>query len=120
MTLSVAGWTGLFVARFDRPSRRSRYVADASYFVYIAHLPVVVALQVWWAHAALPWWIQVPLINAITLAVLLIAYRFWPRGDPAARALSAPALRGVAVSDADTPRRSTGAGPRRGGGAPRR
>ena len=79
MTLSVAGWTGLFVARVDRPSRRSRYVADASYFVYIAHLPVVVALQVWWVHAGLPWWIQVPLINAITLAVLLIAYHYLVR-----------------------------------------
>ena len=75
MTLSVTGWTGLFVARGDRSSRPVRYLADARYFVYIAHLPVVVALQVWWVHAALPWWIQVPFVNAVTLAVLLAAYR---------------------------------------------
>ncbi len=100
MTLSVAGWTGLFVARFDRPSRRSRYVADASYFVYIVHLPVVVALQVWWVHAALPWWIQVPLINAITLGVLLSRTAFG-RGAPPPR-LGRSALPRFAVSQSAT------------------
>lgn len=74
MAASVFGWTGAFVHLGARPSERVRYVADASYWIYIAHLPLVVALQVWWAHWTLPWWIQVPLLNVVTLAALLLLY----------------------------------------------
>jgi peptidoglycan/LPS O-acetylase OafA/YrhL len=76
MTTSVLGGLGYFVARFERPSPRLRYLADASYWVYIAHLPLLVALQVWWALWGLPWWVQVPLSNALVLLVLLPLYHW--------------------------------------------
>lgn len=79
MSGSVLGWLGYFVARFERPSARIRYLADASYWIYVAHLPVLVALQVWWAFWGLPWWIQIPFSNVIVLAVLLPLYHWWVR-----------------------------------------
>lgn len=74
MVLSVFGWLGCFVRFFHQPSARIRYVADASYWVYVTHLPLVVALQIWWADSGMPWWVQVPLVNVVTLAVLLASY----------------------------------------------
>jgi hypothetical protein len=71
---SVFGWIGIFVRFLHRPSPAMRYLADSSYWIYIAHVPPVVALQVWWAHAGLPWWIQVPLINLIVVPPLLLLY----------------------------------------------
>jgi glucan biosynthesis protein C len=43
--------------------------------VYIVHLPVVAGLQVALAGTGLPWWIQIPLITAVTLIVTLLSYR---------------------------------------------
>jgi peptidoglycan/LPS O-acetylase OafA/YrhL len=60
-------------------SPRWRYLADASYWLYLAHLPLVFFLQV--AFAQLPWhWsIKFPLIVAISVTVLLLTYRSWVR-----------------------------------------
>jgi peptidoglycan/LPS O-acetylase OafA/YrhL len=74
MALSVFGWLGCFVRYFSQPSERIRYVADASYWIYIAHLPLVVGLQVGLAKWALPWWFQLPLLNVIAFAILLLSY----------------------------------------------
>ena len=74
MMLSVIGWTGGFVRWFAQPSPAIRYVADASYWIYIVHLPVVVALQVWLVRLAWPAWVQVPLVVAATVILLLAVY----------------------------------------------
>jgi glucan biosynthesis protein C len=105
MAASVLGWIGASVDVCRGPSRASRYLADASYFIYIAHLPVVVGLQVWLAPADLPWWIHVPFVNVVTVGVLLAAYhvgvRFtwvgaWLNGHrhrrPETKPLAAPSL----------------------------
>lgn len=56
--LAVWTWTlglvGLAVRFLARPSAGIRYVADASYWVYLVHLPVVMALQVLVFGLALP------------------------------------------------------------------
>lgn len=38
---SVFGFLGLFLARLNRPSALVRYLADASYWIYLCHFPVV-------------------------------------------------------------------------------
>ena len=56
-----------------------RYLADASYWMYLAHLPVVFGLQVllmdWQAH----WAIKFPLIVGVSLALLLASYHYLVR-----------------------------------------
>jgi len=56
-----------------------RYLADASYWMYLAHLPIVFFLAA--AFALLPWhWaIKFPLILAITLSILLASYHYLVR-----------------------------------------
>ena len=79
MMASVFGWMGAFTTWFSRPSARARYVADASYFIYIAHLPIVVGLQVALSRSGAPWWVQVPAISAITTGLLLLVYHWGVR-----------------------------------------
>jgi glucans biosynthesis protein C len=74
MTLSVLGWIGLFVRYFNSPSPWIRYLADSSYWVYVVHLPLVTALQVWLATRGLPWWINVPIVNLVAFPILLLSY----------------------------------------------
>ncbi len=76
---SVLGWVGAFVRYLSRPNRALRYLADASYWIYIAHLPVMVALQVWWAGSGLPWVVQVPLVNLATFATCVASYQLLVR-----------------------------------------
>ena len=43
----VFGLTGAALRFLSNYSATRRYVADASYWIYLAHLPVVAAFQVW-------------------------------------------------------------------------
>jgi peptidoglycan/LPS O-acetylase OafA/YrhL len=77
--------------RAREPSRwraATRYVADSSYWLYLAHLPVVVWLQVAFAEFALPWWAKLGAISAITLAVLLVSYDLFVRSTAIGRILN--------------------------------
>lgn len=73
------GFLGLFLERCHGESRVWRYLADSSYWVYLAHLPLVVALQIWVAPWAVGWWIKFPLILLIALPVLYLSYHLLVR-----------------------------------------
>jgi glucan biosynthesis protein C len=113
-----------------------RYLADSSYWLYLAHLPIVFFLCA--AFALVPWYwaIKFPLILAITLAVLLTSYHYlvrptWigqilngrkyprrksvPRNDPGSPALARsapPAASAFAAMPAAIPSATTPGGPR--------
>jgi hypothetical protein len=76
----VLGFLGVFTRFMSRPSATTRYVADASYWLYIVHLPLVTALQVALARVPLPWQIKIPLILAITFPFLFLSYHYLVRG----------------------------------------
>ena len=61
----------------ERPA--VRYVADASYWIYLAHLPVVVAFQVVVGHWPLHWTVKFPLVMIASLAVLFASYNYLVR-----------------------------------------
>jgi peptidoglycan/LPS O-acetylase OafA/YrhL len=67
---------GFALNRFANPSRVTRYVADASYWVYIAHLPVVCVLQVWVARWPLHWTVKYLFIVGVAFAVLFASYHY--------------------------------------------
>lgn len=81
--LAVWFWTfgllGAAVRFFSRQSPALRYLADASYFFYLAHLPVVFALQVLLMDVPLPWLVKFPLLLAITFGLLLVSYHYLVR-----------------------------------------
>jgi glucan biosynthesis protein C len=70
---------GLALRFLAAPSARWRYLADASYWMYLIHLPVVMLLQAWMLKWPLHWTVKLPLILAITTVVLLSSYHFLVR-----------------------------------------
>ncbi len=51
-----------------------RYLADASYWVYILHLPLVMLAQVWVLGWPAPWWAKLAGVSLGVFAVCLISY----------------------------------------------
>ncbi len=58
----------------NRQSRIIRYLADAAYWIYLVHLPIVVMMQIAVAELTLHWSIKLGLICMVTLAISLVLY----------------------------------------------
>lgn len=78
--MALAGWAwtfalvGLCLRFLDRESRVVRYLADASYWSYLLHLPIVVGLGILFADFDWPILIKLVLTCAITAVILLLSY----------------------------------------------
>lgn len=81
--LSAWSWvfalTGLALRFLHRPSAARRYIADASYWIYLVHLPVVMALQVWVGDWPLHWSLKFAFIMAASLGLLFLSYHYLVR-----------------------------------------
>jgi len=67
-------WIGLFLKFLNQPRRLVRYVSDASYWMYIMHLPVVVGLQFALLPLPLPALAKIPIVLALAIAILIASY----------------------------------------------
>ena len=82
---SVALWllifavTGLFLRYLGGHSALRRYLCDSSYFLYLAHMPALIAFQLLLKDVSLPPLAKIPLVLAATIAVLLPLYRYGVR-----------------------------------------
>ncbi|PND40245.1 hypothetical protein C1O66_02355 [Paucibacter aquatile] len=67
--LALLGWA----QRLGGSVRRAwlTHLADASYWVYLVHLPIALALQLALMDQPWPWWVKLPLVLALTLALAL-------------------------------------------------
>jgi ABC-type multidrug transport system ATPase subunit/peptidoglycan/LPS O-acetylase OafA/YrhL len=83
-TVSTWAWTfGLLGAalRFcSAPNAARRYISDASYWVYLAHLPVVFFLQALVGQQPWHWAVKFPLVLVVALAFLFGTYQLLVRG----------------------------------------
>lgn len=70
---------GLGLRFLAAPSPRRRYLADASYWIYLAHLPLVLALQLLMRDWPLPWMIKFALLLGVVMALLLVSYHWLVR-----------------------------------------
>lgn len=80
--LMIFGFFGLFRLCMKGKSRVARYLSDASYWMYLIHLPIVIALQ--GAFHSLPWgpWAQFLVVSAIGFAASLLSYALCIRRTP--------------------------------------
>jgi peptidoglycan/LPS O-acetylase OafA/YrhL len=72
--LLVFGLTGLFLRYCDRERPLGRYLADASYWMYLMHMPVLMVLQMGLARVAWPAAVKVPIVVALAFAILVLSY----------------------------------------------
>jgi glucan biosynthesis protein C len=80
LAYAFAGWSwtfavvGLGLRFLSGYNRLRRYLADASYWIYIAHLPVVMTLQVVMSRLNWPWYAEFALVLLAAIALLLASY----------------------------------------------
>ncbi|MFN0098382.1 MAG: acyltransferase family protein [Gemmatimonadaceae bacterium] len=91
------GFLGGAMRFFSAESAARRYLADASYWIYLVHLPLVFALQVLLMRWPLHWAVKFPLIVGVTVGVLLLTYRWFVRGTIIGEVLNGRRMRGLGV-----------------------
>jgi hypothetical protein len=77
--LMLSALLGIFQRYFAGSTGWWKYLADSSYWCYLAGFPIQAALQVWMAPHGLPIVVEFLLVNAITFAVLLVSYELCVR-----------------------------------------
>ncbi len=82
--LLVLGVTGLFLRASDRPNRTLRYLADASYWLYLVHFPLMVWTPIVLAPLQAPALVKLALVLAITISLMLASYELLVRTTPLA------------------------------------
>jgi len=97
----VFGLTGAALRFLSDYSPTRRYIADASYWVYLMHLPVVAAIQVWVGHWPLHWSLKFPFILVVSFALLFATYHWLVR----------PTFIGALLNGRKYPRRTTTSAP---------
>jgi peptidoglycan/LPS O-acetylase OafA/YrhL len=76
------GLLGVFLRVCRNESRVWRYLADASYWVYIVHLPIVCSLQVWLSRYGFSCWAKFGLVLVVAVPVCLLSYHLVGRSTP--------------------------------------
>jgi glucan biosynthesis protein C len=76
MWLLILGVAGLFLRYLGDHSAWRRYLCDSSYFLYIAHMPVIIAFQLLLRDVPLPPLAKIFIALGATIAVLMPLYRF--------------------------------------------
>lgn len=88
--LALWYWTFAFIGLgqrwFARESAFIRYLADSSYWLYLAHLPLVFFLGALVSEVPLHWSIKFPAVTGAALVLLLASYRYWVAPDVHRRA----------------------------------
>ena len=70
---------GLFQRLFNQPNKLVRYIADASYWLYLIHLPIVIWLQIAFAELPIHWSLKLPAISLLTVGISLVLYELLVR-----------------------------------------
>ena len=79
MSLLAYSLFGLFLRYADNPSPRWRYMADASFWMYLVHMPIVMLLPVLLADVRLPGIFKLAIIGVASLGLMLITYHCFVR-----------------------------------------
>ena len=81
MWLLVALCIGVFKRFLNQPNKIVRYIADASYWLYLIHLPIVLWLQIAVAELPFHWSLKLTIISLLTIGVSLILYDLFVRSS---------------------------------------
>lgn len=77
--LTTFGLIGFFRAFCSGENPRIRYIADASYWLYLMHLPIIMGLQAWVSGWHYPSAVKFIGMCVITTAILLVLYEIMVR-----------------------------------------
>jgi glucan biosynthesis protein C len=86
--LSLFGLLGVYRKHFGRPSKTIRTLAEASFWIYLAHLPIVGLIQMVLFDAPIPTLAKFALTWTLTLGLGLASYLVLIRGSKLGRFLN--------------------------------
>lgn len=86
----IFGSIGLCEHILSRERRSVRYLSDASYWLYLTHLPIIIAGQAWLRHADFPAFLKFSSLVVAPTAVLLLVYAVAVRHTWLGRLLNGP------------------------------
>ena len=84
------GLIGIFHRLFAHPNARVAWLADAAYWMYLAHVPLVIAAQIAVRDWPLPGGVKFLMILVSATAVLLVTYAWCVRPTIIGRILNGP------------------------------
>jgi peptidoglycan/LPS O-acetylase OafA/YrhL len=90
------GLMGLFRTVLREPNRAIRYVSDSSYWLYLTHLPLIIAAQMVVRDWGLPATVKFVIISTVVTGFLLLLYDKMVRYTWIGRMLNGPRTREVA------------------------
>ena len=85
ITYSLASWTwtfaiiGMALRFLSDFSPVRRYIADASYWLYLVHMPIIMALQVAVSQLSWPWPAKFAFILGVAFPLMLLSYQLLVR-----------------------------------------
>ena len=91
--LMIFGFLGLFQRFFVSGHPGIRYVSDASYWLYVAHLPVIITLQIWVSLWPWPSVVKLLFVCGLTYVLLILIYRYAVRYTAVGTMLNGPKKR---------------------------
>jgi hypothetical protein len=79
MWFFIYGFLGLFLRYLERPIPLARYMADASYWMYLVHLPCTIVLPAVLSNAPLPPIVKFSVVLGTTTFLTVVTYHYWVR-----------------------------------------
>ena len=76
------GLMGLFRVLLPKERRGVRYLSDSSYWLYLAHLPLVIVAQMVVRDWSIPSGFKFVMISAVATVLLLLSYQLFVRYTP--------------------------------------
>jgi peptidoglycan/LPS O-acetylase OafA/YrhL len=98
--LMCFGLMGAFRSIYSTESKTMRYISDSSYWLYLAHLPLIMVAQAAVSSWQLPAIVKFLLICTVTTSLLLASYQWFVRYTPIGTLLNGPRRRPSEVNSA--------------------
>lgn len=86
--LMIIAFCGFFMEKLDGPSPSLRYISDSSYWVYLAHLPVVMGFQMLVARWSMNPILKFMIVMVFSVLVLYLSYQWLVRHSFVGRMLN--------------------------------
>ena len=80
--LMCFGLMGLFQSVFSQHNKTMRYLSDASYWMYLVHIPLIIPVQYWVRDWNVNPILKFIVICGVTFGILLISYQILCRHTP--------------------------------------
>jgi peptidoglycan/LPS O-acetylase OafA/YrhL len=75
----IYGFLGLVLRYLEKPIPLARYLADASYWMYLVHLPLTITLPALLSSMAAPTFVKFCVVLGTTTLLTIVTYHYWVR-----------------------------------------